>query len=76
VVTIAANYATSAFTVQLASGAQAFVGVGATRDTITDATIIAQFPSDFTANVPAAGGTITGVMAGYLAVYPRGPQVT
>jgi hypothetical protein len=73
---MAANYATSAFTVQLASGAQAYVGIGATRDTVTDSVIIAQFASDFTGNVPVAGGTITGVMAGYLAAYPRGPQVT
>jgi hypothetical protein len=73
---MAANYATQAFTVQLASGAQAFVGVGATRDTVADATAIAQFAADFTGNVPVAGGTVTGVMAGYLAAYPRGPQVT
>jgi len=74
---MAANYATNAFTVQLASGAQAFVGVGARRDTVTDAALIAQFPTDFTATVPVAGpGTITGVMAGYLAAYPNGPQVS
>jgi hypothetical protein len=74
---MAANYATQQFTVQLASGAQAFVGIGAKRDTVTDAALIAQFPANFTATVPVAGpGTITGVMAGYLAVYPNGPQVT
>ena len=74
---MAANYATSAFTVQLASGAQAFVGVGAKRDTVTDAALIAQFPANFTATAPAAGaGGVTGVMAGYLAVYPNGPQVS
>jgi hypothetical protein len=73
---MAANYATQAFTVQLASGAQAYVGIGATRDTVTDAAIIAQFPGDFTTAPPAAGGTVTGVMAAYLAAYPRGPQVS
>ena len=62
---------------QLASGAQAFVGIGAKRDTVTDAALIAQFPTNFTATVPAASAsTITGVMAGYLAVYPNGPQVS
>jgi len=49
------------------------VEAGATRDTVTDAAIIAFFPSNFTATAPVAGvGNITGVMAGYLAAYPRG----
>lgn len=53
------------------------VGIGAKRDTVTDAALIAEFPSNFTATVPVAGpSTITGVMAGYLAVYPNGPQVS
>ena len=74
---MAANYATQAFTVQLASGAQHYVHAGAKRDTVTDAALIAQFPSDFTAAAPVAGaGNITGVMAGFLAVYPRGPEVS
>ena len=47
--------------------------VGARRDTVTDATAIALFASNFTATVPVAGvGNITGVMAGYLAAYPTG----
>lgn len=61
---------------QLASGAQALISVGATRDTVADSAIIALNPSAFTASAPVAGNTVTGVMAGYLAVYPRGPQVT
>ncbi len=67
-----ANYATQGFTSVL-GGAALFVEAGATRDTVTDATTIALWPSNFTATPPAAGaGNITGVMAGYLAVYPRG----
>ena len=47
---------------------------GATRDTVTDAALIALFPSNFTATPPVAGvGNITGVLAGYLAAYPKGP---
>jgi hypothetical protein len=69
---MAANYATQSFTTQL-GGASYFVEAGATRDTVTDATVIALFPSNFTTTAPVAGvGNITGVMAGYLAAYPRG----
>jgi hypothetical protein len=51
-----------------------FVEAGARRDTVTDATLIAQFPTNFTATAPVAGvGNITGVLAGYLAAYPTGP---
>jgi hypothetical protein len=67
-----ANYATQAF-VSVLGGAPIFVEAGATRDTVTDATTIALWASNFTATPPAAGaGNITGVMAGYLATYPRG----
>jgi hypothetical protein len=66
-----ANYATQSFTSVL-GGAPYFVEAGATRDTITDAAVIALWPANFTATPPAAGGTVTGVQAGYLAVYPRG----
>jgi hypothetical protein len=55
-------------------GAPVFVGPGARRDSVTDATLIATFASNFTATVPVAGvGNVTGVMAGYLAAYPAGP---
>jgi len=54
-----------------------FIDAGAKRDSVTDAALIAQFPTNFTATVPVAGaGNITGVLAGYLAVYPNGPQVS
>jgi len=69
---MAANYATVAFCSVL-GGAPVFVEAGATRDTVTDATTIALWPANFTATPPASGvGNITGVMAGYLATYPRG----
>jgi hypothetical protein len=68
-----ANYATQAFTGRTAAGADFSVEAGATRDTVTDAAIIAFWASNFTATPPAAGvGNITGVNAGYLAAYPRG----
>src|SRR5260370_40238650 len=67
-----ANYATQGFTSQL-GGAAIFVEAGATRDTVTDATTMALWPSDFTATPPAAGaGNITGVVGGYLGVVPPG----
>jgi hypothetical protein len=57
--------------------AQIFVDAGAKRDTVTDASTIALWSANFTATVPVAGpGTITGVLAGYLAAYPNGPQVS
>jgi hypothetical protein len=69
---MANNYATKGFATTLA-GAHIVVHPGALRDTITDATLIALWPSNFTASAPAAGvGGITGIMAGYLAAYPRG----
>jgi len=73
VVPIAANYATQAFTSQLASGAAYSIQPGATLDTVTDAAKIALWSANFTGTAPVAGvGNITGVMAGYLAAYPRG----
>ena len=54
-------------------GAAYSIQPGATLDTITDATKIALWAANFTATAPVAGtGNITGVMAGYLAAYPRG----
>ena len=71
-----ANYATSQYVGQTAAGAPVLFMAGATRDTVTDATAIATWAANWTANAPVAGNTITGVMAGYLTAYPRGPQVT
>jgi hypothetical protein len=72
---MAARYATVAFCYN-AGNADYFIDAGAQRDSVTDATLIAAFPTNFTTTAPAAGvGNITGVLAGYLAVYPKGPQV-
>jgi hypothetical protein len=71
VVTIAANYATQQYCVQLASGAGLTVPAGATRDTVTDATTIATWSADWTATAPTAA-TVGPLLAAWLAVYPRG----
>lgn len=69
---MAANYATQAFCTDTV-----FVDAGAKRDSVTDAALIAKWSSNFTTTAPVAGvGNITGVLAGYLAVYPNGPQVS
>jgi hypothetical protein len=67
---MASNYATVAFTSQL-SGAPVFVEAGALRDTVTDATTIALWPSNFTATVPTAA-SVGQSLFNYLAAYPRG----
>jgi hypothetical protein len=70
---VAANYATQAYTTTL-GGAAIFVDAGAKRDSVTDATLIATWASNWTTTAPVAGvGNITGVLAGYLAAYPTGP---
>ena len=69
---MAANYATKTETVELA-GRPVTIHIGATRDTIADAAIIALHPSNWTATAPVASSSgITGVMAGWIAAYPRG----
>lgn len=71
-----ANYATSPMCTALA-GVPVFVEAGAKRDSVTDATLISQWAANFTTTAPVAGvGNITGVLAGYLAAYPNGPQVS
>lgn len=72
---MAANYATQVYTVRTAAG-DIVIYPGATRDSVTDATLIATFASNWTTTAPVAGqGNVTGVLAGYLAAYPKGPQV-
>ena len=52
-----------------------FVEAGAKQDSVTDAATIALWSANFTTTAPVAGvANITGVLAGYLAVYPNGPQ--
>ena len=56
------------------AGAPVFVDAGAQRDSVTDATLIATWSTNFTTTAPVAGvGNVTGVLAGYLAAYPKGP---
>jgi len=74
VVTIVANYATQPMTGRTAGGADFFVDAGAQRDSVTDAAIIAFWAGNFTTTAPVAGvGNVTGVLAQYLAAYPKGP---
>lgn len=69
-----ANYATAPMTGRTATGADFFVDAGATRDSVTDAAIIAFWAANFTTTAPVAGvGNVTGVLAQYLAAYPKGP---
>lgn len=70
-----ANYATQGYAVTL-SGANYVVVPGEKKDSVTDATLIATWSSNWTTTAPVAGvGNITGVLAGYLGSYPAGPQV-
>lgn len=70
---MAANYATQAYTTTL-GGASIFIDAGAKRDSVTDATLIATWASNWTTTAPVAGvGNVTGILAGYLGVYPAGP---
>lgn len=67
-----ATYAKKQMSAELA-GKPVVVHNGAKRDTVTDATLVALWPSNFSATAPVAGtGDITGIMAGWLAAYPRG----
>lgn len=68
---MAANYATVTYCVQLSSGASAFIPAGATRDTVSDAAIIATWPANWTATAPTAS-TVGALESGWLGAYPRG----
>jgi len=71
-----ANYATLGYCTVL-SGAAITVVPGQKKDSVTDATLIATWSSNWTTTAPVAGvGNVTGVLAGYLASYPNGPQVS
>lgn len=73
---MAARYATVIYNYNNAAGASVTIQPGATRDSVTDATEIAVFTANWTATAPVAGvGEVTGVLAGWLAAYPKG-QVT
>ena len=49
------------------------VVTGAQRDSAS--TTVLNDAAGFTAAVPVAGQTVTGIMAAYLATYPNGPQL-
>lgn len=55
------------------AGRPLVIHAGATRDSITDATTIALHPSNWNTTAPvASSSTITGILAGWIAAYPRG----
>ena len=67
-----ANYALKTESVEL-TGHPITIHAGSTRDSITDATTIALHAANWTATAPvASSSTITGIMAGWIAAYPRG----
>jgi len=52
-----------------------FVNKGAKRDSVTSPVAVAE-PAEFIASPPVAGQNgITGILAGYLATYPNGPEL-
>ena len=68
---MAARYATVGGTYTLASGAVVTVLPGETRDSVTDATEIAIWTTNWVATVPTAATTGT-LLFNWEAVYPRG----
>ena len=68
---MAANYATAGYCVQLAGGGLITILPGETRDTVTDAAIIATWAANWTATPPSAA-TVGPLLNGWLTAYPRG----
>jgi hypothetical protein len=68
---MAARYATAGGSYQTAAGGQITVMPGATRDSVSDATEIALWASNWTATVPTAASA-GALLMGWLAAYPRG----
>lgn len=68
---MAARYATVGYTYQAASGASVTILAGETRDSVTDATEIAVWSSNWTATAPTAA-TVGNSLFNWLASYPRG----
>jgi len=67
---MAANYATVAYSYE-AGGKSFYIPAGATRDTVSDAAVIATWAANWTATVPTAT-TVGALEAGWLGAYPRG----
>ena len=70
--TVANRYATSTFSIQLASGASHLVVIGAHRDSTHEA--VTSNPGAF-GTTPLAVPQISPRLAAYLVAYPDGPQV-
>jgi hypothetical protein len=68
---MAARFATVGYTYVNAAGASVTILPGVTRDTVTDATEIAIFASNWTATVPTSL-SIGTLLTGWEASYPRG----
>jgi hypothetical protein len=68
---VAANYATVSYVTQTAGGAMVCIEAGETRDSITDATIIATWAANWTATAPTSASH-GAKRAAWLAAYPRG----
>jgi hypothetical protein len=69
---VANRYATSTFSITLASGASHLVIIGAHRDSTHEA--VTSNPGAF-GTTPLAVPQISPRLAAYLAAYPDGPQV-
>lgn len=68
---MSAVYATVGYTYQNAAGASVTILPGETRDSVTDATEIAIWSSNWTATAPTAASAGQSLKA-WLAAYPRG----
>ena len=68
---MAANYAIQQYTYQNAAGASVTIEAGSTRDSVTDAAVIAVWPANWTATVPTPSSHHPR-RVGWLSVYPRG----
>jgi hypothetical protein len=66
-----ANYATVSYMSQTAAGASVCIEAGETRDSVTDATLIATWSANWTTTAPTAASH-GAKRAGWLAAYPRG----
>ena len=67
---MAANYATVSY-VTVIGGAPLCIEAGATRDSVTDAAVIATWAANWTATAPTAASVGSRRLA-WLAAYPRG----
>jgi hypothetical protein len=68
---MAARFATVGYTYVNAAGASVTILPGVTRDSVTDATEIAIFATNWTAT-PATAATIGTTLSGWEASYPKG----